>query len=122
MKNELLSRLRDGEPLNTRQQISLISRLSYPAILAQLSSIIMQYIDAAMVGRLGADASASIGLVSSSTWLFGGVLSAAVTGFTVQAAQKSQATIPTLWRNISTKTRSKSTRTHTGSENIRKTE
>ena len=100
MKNELLSRLRDGEPLNTRQQISLISRLSYPAILAQLSSIIMQYIDAAMVGRLGADASASIGLVSSSTWLFGGVLSAAVTGFTVQAAQTLGAKDPKKARGI----------------------
>ncbi len=86
MKNDLLARLRDGEPLSTRQQIALTARLSYPAILAQLSSIIMQYIDAAMVGRLGADASASVGLVSSSTWLFGGVLSAAVIGFTVQAA------------------------------------
>lgn len=55
--------------------------------MAQLSSIIMQYIDAAMVGQLGASASASIGLVASSTWLFGGLCSAAVIGFTVQAAQ-----------------------------------
>ena len=87
MKNDLLSKLRDGHPLSLREQITLTASLSYPAILAQLSSIIMQYIDAAMVGRLGADASAAIGLVSSSTWLFNGVLSAAVTGFTVQAAQ-----------------------------------
>ncbi len=87
MKNDLLARLRDGEPLTMREQVVLTARLSYPAILAQLSSIIMQYIDAAMVGRLGADASASIGLVSSSTWLFNGVCMAAVTGFSVQAAQ-----------------------------------
>lgn len=87
MKKDLLSRLRDGESLTTRQQIALTARLSYPAILAQLSSIVMQYIDAAMVGRLGADASASIGLVSSSTWLFGGLLSAVVIGFSVQTAQ-----------------------------------
>ena len=78
MKNDLLSKLRDGERLTGRQQILLTATLSYPAILAQLSSIIMQYIDAAMVGRLGADASASIGL---------GVCTAAVTGFTVQVAQ-----------------------------------
>ena len=87
MKNELLIKLRDGQPLSLREQILLTATLSYPAILAQLSSIIMQYIDAAMVGRLGAEASAAIGLVSSSTWLFNGVCSAAVTGFTVQAAQ-----------------------------------
>ena len=49
-----------------KQQISLVVRLSIPAILAEISSIIMQYIDAAMVGSLGADASAAIGLITSS--------------------------------------------------------
>ena len=33
----------------------------------------LQYIDASMVGRLGKEASASIGLVASSTWLFNGL-------------------------------------------------
>ena len=88
MKEDYLERLRGGEPMTLRQQISLIARLSLPAIMAQVSSIIMQYIDASMVGQLGASASASIGLVSSSTWLFGGMCTAAVTGFTVQAAQE----------------------------------
>lgn len=46
----------------------------------------MQYIDAAMVGSLGAAASASIGLISTSTWLFWGLCSAAATGFSVQVA------------------------------------
>ena len=68
------------------QQLSLTWKLSIPAIMAQLSSIVMQYIDAAMVGSLGADASASIGLVSTTTWLFGGACSAAATGFSVQVA------------------------------------
>ncbi|MDE5660970.1 MAG: MATE family efflux transporter [Muribaculaceae bacterium] len=57
-------------------------------MLAQLSSILMQYIDAAMVGHLGADASASIGLVSTSLWLFWGTCSMATTGFTVQVAHR----------------------------------
>ncbi len=87
MKENLLLRLRDGEKLNTRQQILLILQLSLPAIFAQLSSIVMQYIDASMVGQLGAQSSASIGIVSSSTWLFNGICSAAVTGFSVQVAQ-----------------------------------
>ena len=56
--------------------------------MAQLSSIIMQYIDASMVGRLGADDSASIGLMSSSLWLFWGVCSAATAGFSVQVAHR----------------------------------
>ena len=50
----------------------LTAQLSWPAIMAQLSSILMQYIDAAMVGRLGADDSAAVGLVSTSLWLFWG--------------------------------------------------
>lgn len=88
MKKDLLKQLRNGEKLELKDQISLIFILSIPAILAQISSIIMQYIDASMVGRLGADDSAAIGLVSSSTWLFGGLCSAASIGFTVQIAHK----------------------------------
>lgn len=57
-------------------------------MLAQLSSIAMQYIDASMVGRLGADDSASIGLVSTSLWLFWGICSAMTSGYSVQAAHK----------------------------------
>lgn len=54
--------------------------------MAQLSSILMQYIDAAMVGRLGATDSAAVGLVSTSLWLFWGLCSAATVGFSVQVA------------------------------------
>lgn len=70
------------------QQLRLTVWLSIPAVIAQLSSIAMQYIDAAMVGRLGAEASAAIGLVSTTTWLFWGLCSAAATGFSVQVAHK----------------------------------
>ena len=83
-----LAAIRNGGKLNLREEIILILRLSLPAILAQLSSIIMQYIDAAMVGRLGANASAAIGLVSSTTWLFGGLTSAAAVGFYVCVAHR----------------------------------
>ena len=62
--------------------------LSLPAMLAQLSSILMQYIDATMVGRLGADDSAAIGLVSTTLWLFWGVGSAMTSGYSVQVAHK----------------------------------
>jgi len=83
-----LAAIRNGGKLNLREEIILILRLSLPAILAQLSSIVMQYIDAAMVGRLGANASAAIGLVSSTTWLFGGLTSAAAVGFYVCVAHR----------------------------------
>ncbi len=84
----LLDLIRDGRPMTLRQQLRLTVELSVPAIIAQLSSIIMQYIDAAMVGRVGAEASASIGLVSTTTWLFWGLCTAAATGFSVQVAHK----------------------------------
>lgn len=83
-----LKAIRNGQKLTLREEISLILHLSLPAILAQISSIIMQYIDASMVGHLGAGASASIGLVSSTTWLFGGVMTAASMGFTVRVAHR----------------------------------
>lgn len=69
------------------QQMGLVLRLSVPAVLAEISSIAMQYIDAAMVGSLGANATAAIGLVSSTTWLFGGICVSAAAGFSVQIAQ-----------------------------------
>lgn len=77
-----------GKPLSFRQRLSLTASLAWPAIIAQLSSILMQYIDAAMVGRLGADPSAAVGLVSTSLWLFWGVCSAATVGFSVQIAHR----------------------------------
>ncbi len=88
MKRNYLAEMREGKPFSVSKQLSMIITLSIPAILAQISSIIMQYIDASMVGRLGANDSASIGLVSSSTWLFGGLCMAAGTGFSVQIAKR----------------------------------
>ena len=79
--------LSPGASPGLRQQIALVLRLSVPAILAEISAIAMQYIDAAMVGSLGAAATAAIGLVASTTWLFGGISIAAATGFSVQIAQ-----------------------------------
>lgn len=70
-----------------RAQLSRVWRLSVPAILTQITTIAMQYIDSAMVGNLGANASAAIGLVSTSTWLMGGFGLAISAGFSVQVAQ-----------------------------------
>lgn len=84
----LLARIRDGQGLDAAAQRRLILSLSWPAILAQVSVTIMQLIDAGMAGRLGRFASASIGLVSSTTWLLNGFCSGAVYGFSVQTAQE----------------------------------
>ena len=88
MKQDLLGALRAGRRLSLRQQIGLVAQLSVPAILAQVSSIVMQYIDTSMVGSLGTNASAAIGLVASTTWLFGGLCRALMVGFCVQTAQR----------------------------------
>ncbi len=79
--------MREGEELSTKSLLSMTVRLSIPTVIARLSFIVMEYFDAAMVGRLGGNATASIGLVASSTWLFGGLCSAVCMGFSVQAAQ-----------------------------------
>ena len=85
-KLELSDWLHQGGTPPLRRQLRLIIQLSIPAILAEISAIAMQYIDAAMVGSLGGSASAAIGLVSTTTWLFGGLCVAASTGFAVQVA------------------------------------
>ena len=84
---DITEQIRTERKIGTQEKILLALRLSGPAILAQTASIVMQYIDAAMVGSLGADASASVGLVASTTWLFGGLMTAAAYGFSVQIAQ-----------------------------------
>lgn len=83
----LLLKIRNGQEMTAAEELSLALHLSLPAVMAQITSIIMQYIDASMAGRLGAVESASIGLVSSSTWLFGGLCMAVAAGFSVQTAQ-----------------------------------
>ena len=85
-KDLLLGRIRNGDSLSLGQQLKLSLLLSYPAILAQLSSVMMQYIDTSMVGHLGPEAGAAIGLVSTCLWLMGGFGMAATSGFSVQVA------------------------------------
>ena len=87
-KDALLSLIREGGKLDWIAQVKLTALLSFPSMLAQLVHIMMQYIDASMVGSLGAQASASIGLVSTSIWLFGSLCAAVSVGFYVQVAHK----------------------------------
>lgn len=67
--------------------LGLLLTMSLPAIMSQPSATAMSYIDAAMVGSLGAAASASVGLVEATTWLAGGLTVSAGVGFSIQAAQ-----------------------------------
>lgn len=82
----LIDMIRNGQRMTQGQMLKLTLQLSMPAIMAQVSNVAMQYIDASMVGRLGAEDSAAIGIISTTTWLFSGVASAIATGFAVQVA------------------------------------
>ena len=50
----LLSLIREGKKMALKQQLKLTVYLSIPAIMTQLSSIVMQYVDPSLVGSLGA--------------------------------------------------------------------
>ena len=82
----LLSYIREGRTMTQSEKLWLIVSLSIPSILAQISATVMFFIDASMVGHLGAKASAAIGLVETTGWLMGGLASAANMGFSVQVA------------------------------------
>ena len=85
-KRNLTEVIHQNQPVGRLEQLRLAVSLSIPAIIAQISAIVMQYIDASMVGSLGALPAASIGLVTTSTWIFFGLCSACSVGFSVQVA------------------------------------
>ena len=85
-KKDLLAYIREGREMSQGEKLNLIIQLSIPSILAQISTVLMFFIDAAMVGHLGARQAASIGLVESASWLFAGLTSACSMGFSVQVA------------------------------------
>lgn len=72
--------------MSWQEKLRLTVLLSLPAMVAQISSVAMQIIDAAMLGHLGTKESAAVGLVSTTIWLFGGLCSAFAAGFSVQVA------------------------------------
>lgn len=84
--DSLLAMIRGGQPMSWKQQTGLAVMLSVPAILSQVTAILMEYIDASMVGHLGADAAAAIGITAAATWMFTGLCIALATGFGVQVA------------------------------------
>lgn len=88
-KDQLLELVRqDASQMTLQQKIRLLVLLSMPAMLSQLSTVIMQFIDAAMLGHLGTRETAAVGVVSTTIWLFGGLSSGIATGFYVQVAHK----------------------------------
>ncbi len=58
-----------------------ILALAWPTMLEQLLQTAVQYIDTAMVGSLGTEATAAVGSTTTVNWLFGSTVSALGVGF-----------------------------------------
>ena len=50
-KTDLLAYIREGRTMTRREKLNLIIQLSIPSMLAQLSTIVMFFIDASMVAH-----------------------------------------------------------------------
>ena len=61
--------------------IAVIMSLAWPTMLEQLMQTAVQYIDTAMVGSLGTQATAAVGATSTVNWLIGSSVSALSIGF-----------------------------------------
>lgn len=84
---EITQKMRENKKISLKEQLQIVILLSIPAIIEQLVGTAMSYIDTAMVGSLGYKATAAIGVVASTTWLFQGICTSCAMGFSVQIAQ-----------------------------------
>ena len=64
-----------------------ILALAWPTMLEQLMHTAVQYIDTAMVGSLGTQATAAVGATTTVNWLVGSSISALGVGFLAHIAQ-----------------------------------
>ncbi len=64
-----------------KEMIVVILSLAWPTMLEQLMQTAVQYIDTAMVGSLGTQATAAVGATSTVSWLVGSTISALGVGF-----------------------------------------
>lgn len=61
----------------------IVFYLAWPAIIEQLLITLVQYVDTAMVGSLGQNATAAVALTSSTNWLINGLCAAIAVGLSV---------------------------------------
>ena len=61
--------------------VPAILSLAWPTMLEQFMSVAVQYIDTAMVGSLGTQATAAVGATSTVNWLVSSTISALGIGF-----------------------------------------
>lgn len=66
-----------------RRPGSIVWRLAWPIMLEQVLIMLVQYVDTAMVGALGPNATAAVALTSPTSWLVQGLLVGVAIGFGV---------------------------------------
>ena len=72
--------MRKQSTLNTSMIVTILA-LAWPTMLEQLMQTAVQYIDTAMVGSLGTQATAAVGATTTVNWLIGSTISALGVGF-----------------------------------------
>ncbi|MFA5699348.1 MAG: MATE family efflux transporter, partial [Sphaerochaeta sp.] len=65
----------------------IIWALAWPAILEQILQVSVTYVDSAMVGSLGASATAAVSVPTSTIWLVNGWMNAFAIGYAVLMAR-----------------------------------
>ena len=66
---------------DTKKYLKLIAALAWPTILEQVLATLVNYVDTAMVGALGKNASAAVGATMTVNWMLGGIVMALGIGF-----------------------------------------
>ena len=72
--------------LARQRRLPRLWHLTWPAILEQLLGMTVSFADTAMVGSLGASATAGVSVVASSIWLINGIMAGVGVGYSVQVA------------------------------------
>lgn len=72
--------------LARQRRLPRLWHLTWPAILEQLLGMTVSFADTAMVGSLGASATAGVSVVASSIWLINGNYGRGGGGYSVQVA------------------------------------
>ena len=81
MKTNKTSIFKDSAGHPKLYMIAVIWALAWPTMLEQLMQTAVQYIDTAMVGSLGTQATAAVGSTTTVNWLIGSTISALSVGF-----------------------------------------
>ena len=74
-------RIAEKEKILNKEMITVILSLAWPTMLEQLMQTTVQYIDTAMVGTLGTQATAAVGSTGTINWLVNGSIGALSIGF-----------------------------------------